>query len=457
MGYETDTRMTDDSGSDLDQTQAAPVDRGVPCARLIGAAGTGKTTYVIRRVAEDPSFALLTSTTGISAVNLGAITVHSTLRYSDTASLRDAFLSGRLARTLHEIALTHRNLLIEEYSMLDADQLDLIYRGVEEANRYADVHEPLGIMLVGDLAQLPPVKGRWCFEADSWEKFAANTTRLDHVWRQDGGLFLDALNHARSGDGRAAADTLTRAGAVWHTQLYSEFDGTTILPKNDMVNRYNALALDRVPGMKITVESRRWGQQRSEWGENPRSHEWGIPPRLDLKIGAYVMLLANASDFSVVNGDCGHVAAYVPATPTDDAHFIVHLVRTDREVNVYRIVRGCETPERPDGWDGVTMPRGEDDGGWIARQHFRGRVRRYVLGQVEYYPMRLAYASTVHKSQSLTLDRVQCDFRDWFFGRPSMLYVALSRCRTLAGLRLVGGMDRFVKQCAAEPRVKEWL
>ena len=80
-----------------------------------------------------------------------------------------------------------------------------------------------------------------------------------------------------------------------------------------------------------------------------------------------------------------------------------------------------------------------------------------MSGQVEYFPVRLAYATSVHKSQSLTLDRVQVDFRDHFFGRAAMLYVALSRCRTLEGLRLVGQPERFVTQCSVDERVRRWM
>jgi len=109
-------------------------DLPVPCARLIGAAGTGKTWTLLRRVAEDPTYGLLTSTTGISAVNLNAITIHSTLRYSTTEVLKDIYLSGRLARTLHQISKNYQRLIIEEYSMSDAEQLDIWYRGVQEAN-----------------------------------------------------------------------------------------------------------------------------------------------------------------------------------------------------------------------------------------------------------------------------------------------------------------------------------
>ena len=428
---------------------------GVPCEFLCGRAGTGKTFEIVRRVAADDGYGILTATTGIASVNLGAVTLNSVLGYFDTASMRDAFLSGRLARSLHELALEYRWLIVDEVSMLAADQLDILHRAVEEANRYRDVRRPLGILLVGDFAQLPPVKARWTFEADCWPRFAANTVRLEKVWRQDGGLFLDALNFARSGNGPYAAIALAKAGAVWHTAVHTEFDGTTILPKNDMVGRFNAIALDRVPGPKIVVRSRRWGQQRSEWGESRRTHEWGIPPELTLKVGAYVMILSNdVPEFNFVNGDCGHVVSY----SADDRCFTVKLVRTGREERIHPIVRGVEVSDKPDGWDAtLRIPASEDDNGYRAERHYRGRVRRYVLGQVEFYPLRLAYASTVHKSQSLTLDRVQVDYRDGFFKSPGMLYVAISRCRSLAGLRLVGDRDRFIQRCVVDARIRQWL
>lgn len=80
-----------------------------------------------------------------------------------------------------------------------------------------------------------------------------------------------------------------------------------------------------------------------------------------------------------------------------------------------------------------------------------------IGGAVRFYPLRLAYASTVHKSQGLTLDRVQIDFRDAFFASPSMLYVALSRAREAQGLRLVGTPEQFARRCQADPRAAPWI
>jgi len=440
------------------QLQEYIADGEVPCERLIGVAGTGKTYTLLQRTREDSAYGLLSSTTGISAVNLGTVTINSILKYFDTASLRDAYLTGRLTRYLHDIALHYRRLIVEEYSMAEGAQLDLWYRAVVEANRKHDVVTPLGILLVGDLAQLPPVSGDWVFHADCWRHFADNTTRLTHVWRQDQGPFLDALNLLRAGDGGPAAEVLSAAGAQWNTQLDCEFDGTTILPVNENVRRYNEMALDRVPGPRITVTSRRWGLQRSEWGQSRKTGEWGIPPKQDFKIGALVMLLANRADFSVVNGDTGHITNYTDnGDGIGDEFFDVKLLRTGAVVRIDKIARAVDIDSRPDDWTGERIHPDDDENLYIPKPHYRARVKKYVLGQVESFPMRLAYASTVHKSQSLTLDKVQCDFRHHFFSAPSMLYVALSRVRTLAGLRLVGGKDRFIKQCQVEKAVQPWL
>jgi len=435
-------------------TEVEQVEAGVPCADLSGAAGTGKTFEVLRRCRENEDYGMLTATTGIAAVNLGAVTLNSALGYFDTASMQDAYLSGQIVRRLHDIAVERRWLIVDEKSMLDAVQLDILYRATEEVNRYRDVERPLGILTVGDFCQLPPIKARFAFDADCWPRFAANSVRLDRVWRQDGGVFLEGLNFARAGRGVEAAEALTSAGVVWHQALDTSFDGTTILPKNDMVSRYNELGLAKVAGERITVTSRRWGQQRREWGESRTTHEWGIPPRTDFKIGAYVMVLSNDTpEFTYVNGDCGHVTGY-----SDDygiPYFSVKLVRTGQTVRIGRIVRNVTTAEEPAGWNGRKV--GALDPSYCPEIHKVGKKRGWVIGQVEYFPLRLAYASTVHKSQGLTLDRCQIDVRDQFFGKPAMAYVALSRCRTAGGLRVVGSRERFVQQCKIDERVRGWL
>lgn len=416
---------------------------GVRCEDIGGVAGTGKTTLVKQRCAGDPYWGKLCSTTGISAVNLDCATLNSTLRYFDTDSLRDNYLTGSLARTLHGIALEYRNLVIDEKSMLDAQQLDLIHRATQAANDYADIKMPMGIILVGDFAQLPPVKAKWAFEAECWEHFERNSTKLTKIWRQDQMEFLMALNHARRGDGAHAARILTEVGVQWHTALDTDYDGTTLVPKNDQVDRFNQMKLDGHRGAKFMVSSRRWGTGRSEWKQ--------VPLNLQLKEGAYVMILSNsglneAGRFDWVNGDCGHVESLAAG------ELAIKLVRTGATVRVPKLVRSVTLKDKPSDW------RGDDarEDGYRAGEH-RDDRGRYVIGQVEFYPVRLAWASTVHKSQGLSLDKLQVDIRNPFFAHPGMLYVALSRCRTLEGLRIVGQRERFVMHCNADPRVQRWL
>lgn len=307
---------------------------------------------------------------------------------------------------------------------LDGDQMFLLADGTVTHN-----------------CQLPPVKARWAFEAECWPKFAANTERLTKVWRQDQQEFLLALNAARRGDGPEAARVLTEAGMRWETSLDIEFDGTTIVPKNDAVDRYNGIALDRLPGKKIVVTSRRWGKQRGEWKQ--------VPDRLGVKLGAYVMLLSNMPDgdggFYYVNGDCGHITAYEEGA----RRFTVKLVRTGEPVVVYPLVRSLEQKDKPEGADPARVE------GWLPREH--NSKRGWVTGQVEYFPLRLAYASTVHRSQGLSLDRVQFDFRNHFAESPAMCYVSISRCRTKEGLRLVGQPEMFAKRCRVDPKIRPYL
>src|SRR5215472_3530138 len=297
--------LNDELDQQLDQEQIEVMlgeEREPPCEFITGVAGSGKTFMVKKAVQDDPTYGVLSSTTGVSAVNLGAITVHSLLRYSTTQVLRDIWLQGRLTRTLHGIAKRVRRLMIDEISMGSAQQLDIFYRAAKEVNRYSDITEPFGITLVGDLLQLPPVNEPWCFKAECWPEFANNTTRLTKSYRQEEPEFVNALNLVRAGKGAEGAELLTKLGAKWESQIDTEFDGTSIFSMNDKVNRFNQIGLERVKGRQFIIESRRWGQQQHEWGFNHRHKEWGIPPLGRLKIGAYVMVLSNAQDFHYVNG-----------------------------------------------------------------------------------------------------------------------------------------------------------
>ncbi len=416
----------------------------VPCEFICGVAGSGKTYSIMERVRQDPEWAMICSTTGISAVNLGTVTLNSTLGYFDTDSLRDSYLTGQLVRRLKAIREDYRRLCIDELSMMDGEQLSILVRATLEANSWlSPTHAPpLGLTLVGDFCQLPPIKARWAFESDEWHRFEANTTRLTKVWRQGLGPFLDALNFARSGDGAASSELLSQSGLEWHSALDIGFDGTTIVTKNDAVDRYNGMALDKLSTAPFTLSNRRWGKQRGEWKQ--------VPDRVTLKTGAYVMLLSNKysedRDLIFANGDCAHVLDHAYD------HVLVKLVRNNEEVYVERVIRDVGAKGKPPGHD---HPHGH--GEWLPWPHWMPNKKRWVDGQLEMWPLRLAYASTVHKSQGLSLDKIQVDIRDGFFKQPAMLYTALSRCRTMEGLRVVGQRERYVSNCNIDERIRPWL
>ena len=158
----------------------------VACSFNTGAAGTGKTYNEKKKIEENPAYGVLCATTGIAAINLGATTLNSVLKFFDTDSLRDRFNRGGLTSTLHRIGRKVKKLVIDEVSMMDGRQLDYIFQAMFQVNEFQDMaNAPMGIVLTGDFAQLPPIKAPWAFEADCWEHFERNTDTLTKVWRQD--------------------------------------------------------------------------------------------------------------------------------------------------------------------------------------------------------------------------------------------------------------------------------
>jgi len=171
-----------------------------------------------------------------------------------------------------------------------------------------------------------------------------------------------------------------------------------------------------------------------------------------LKDGALVMLLANFREtpggpICYANGDLGTVVKH------DGRKLYVRIHRTDRVFEIEwkqaynrELVADLKEKKRlqEDPPPGLGRLDPED-------QNFK------IIGQIDYLPVRLAYATSVHKSQGLSLDAVQIDVSDGFFLAPSMLYVALSRARTPEGLRLVGHAGLLPQRCVVSPKVLAWL
>jgi ATP-dependent DNA helicase PIF1 len=426
---------------------------------LAGAAGSGK-TFATREWAERDRGLVLCATTGIAAINLGGETINSVLGYFDTASLQESYVSGFLTAKLGKLWKSGvRRIVLDEVSMLAGDQLTFLVKAIEEVNGRGyvlgttrselDEDEPpqMGLTLVGDFLQLAPVKATYAFESPEWARFTPHIITLTDIRRQADQDFIDVLRAARGGRGQRVVEYFQRRNAI-HQETDDRFDGPTILAKNESVDRYNFLRLAQVRGAEVTFPSARWGKQRSEWGNPDKPVEsWGIPKDLKLRIGALVMVLANyrtlSKELLYVNGDLGTLRE----VSKDGREAWVELQRTGEVVAVQYVERLVKVP-----CDSARRKELREKG-----QHDKIDGKWEITGDISYMPLRVAYASTVHKSQGLSLDKVQVNVRDPFFKTPGMLYVALSRSRSAEGLRLVGSPAALIERCVYDPRLKGWL
>jgi ATP-dependent DNA helicase PIF1 len=435
------------------------LDPSIPFQFVSGPAGCGKTWLLKDLAATDPS-CVLAATTGIAAVNLGeGTTINSLLRYFQLTDLRDSYTGGYLEshiKKLRKAGLTR--ILLDEVSMMHADHLTIITRALDNVNADRGDDPELGLIVCGDFLQLPPVPDvdqatgkkmpvQLAFESPEWDRYAAHTVRLARSWRQTDPAFLAALAAVRRSDADAA---LTYFGPRLQAATDLAFDGPLIVGRNDEVDRFNQLRLDKVSGREHTFPSTRWGKVRPDWGGPPKPPaQWGIPEALTLKEGCRVMVLANKNDalpgdgprYRYTNGDLGTFLG------PHQGGAVVRLDRTGMEAIAEYVQRENQIPLEP-GRKKALAAEGHAE---------RAKDRWEIIGGVEYLPLRLCYSSTVHKSQSLTLDKVQVSIRSSFFRQAGLLYVALSRARTPDGLRIVGTTEGFRARCTVSPRVRAWI
>jgi ATP-dependent exoDNAse (exonuclease V) alpha subunit len=251
----------------------------------------------------------------------------------------------------------------------------------------------------------------------------------------------------RSGEGQQAAEIL-KGLVTFHSGLDEKFDGTTIMGRNDEVDRYNRARLMELPGKWITLRSRQWG--------NPDTGAWkNIPAEFSLREGALVMLRSNSgADLTYANGDNGHVKEF------DGKTFHVELVRNGEVVRIgpihrTKISRDTPSDSSEEDWERFDSSLGERPP--YGRVSFDEGLNIWHVGGIQYFPLVAAYATTVHRSQGLSLDRVQVDIRNNFLGSPGMEYVAVSRCRSPEGIRIVGTPDLLARRCSTDPEVRPYI
>lgn len=483
---------------------------------LFGASGSGKTYAIRERLAANPRYAVLTATTGVAAINMGdgVTTVHSQMKFFDLDSLKRSLREGWLKWSFVGLARRGvRYLIIDEISMFSADALDCLYAAAKQARdwifenrdnraaRGAFGLTPVGLLLVGDYCQLPPVEGTYAFHAKCWSEFKVE--KLTTNYRQSDPVFLQALNAARKGRGAECVTLLRNLNVQFVPVPIDDFDGTSLFPINNQVDKRNRECLAKIDAPEICFDRHVWGKEKGEWKN--------IPERLIVKEGARVMVLVNQpKEFKYVNGDMGVILPSARDTRTNwrevtdgdgericvpdfvntnfelaDNSSLPLTIRRGFDCRVWgkaycytfvldKVVQSNYQDREPEGlvvnWEGPDYsPHEEDPDFWIRYYNYIEKVRMggvpyldpvkgaWVVGEVEYMPVRLGYALTVHKVQGLTLDRVQLDCRNLMARKPGLMYVAMSRVRSPEGLVIVGSPSLLAERIIASSECKEWF
>ncbi|MCX6719539.1 MAG: PIF1 family DEAD/DEAH box helicase, partial [Candidatus Staskawiczbacteria bacterium] len=383
---------------------------------LTGPAGSGKTfvlnKYVKHLKQKGTKFGI-TASTGIAATHIGGVTIHSW----SGLGVKDKISEKDLKKILRKGYIRKRFngnevLIIDEISMFNSFQFDSLNKICQMFKRNEEPFGGMQIVCSGDFFQLPPIKRngdeRFITESEVWNKMNLKVCYLEEQHRQQNDGLLDFLNHIRRNNPVKARETLNAFD-------FNKINYPTILTKlythNADVDSIYSRVLEKINEEPVVYEMK-WSGNKNVVDLLKRGCL--AQEKLELKKGAKVMFVKNNFDAGYVNGTLGEVAYF----DVDDR---LPVVITH---------------------DGKTIKAGLAK--WTIEEDDK------IKAQVDQIPLRLAWAITVHKSQGMNLDSAEIDLSKCF--EEGMGYVALSRLRTLNGLKLNGinGMAFAVSEEAVE-------
>ncbi|MEO6310578.1 MAG: AAA family ATPase [Leifsonia sp.] len=377
---------------------------------ITGRAGTGKSTLLNHLSWNTSKQIVIAAPTGVAALNVGGQTIHSLFRLP-IGVIADHVIDQ--PDSVRKILNTIDTLVIDEVSMVNADLMDAIDRSLRQARqRPNDTFGGVQIVLFGDPYQLAPVPGDsderayfadtyrslWFFDAKVWRDADLRIFELTEIHRQHDADFKHMLNAVRHGQVTAEiAGALNAAGARTPPR-----DGViTLATRNDAVNRINAEALKRLSGRALTAKADVTG----DFG----GRTFPADETLELKVGAQVMFLRNDAGHEGgprwVNGSIGTV------TKIDSTVFV------DIDGETHEV--------EPAIWEKFKY----------SYNPTTKKLSKDVVAEFTQFPLRLAWAVTIHKSQGATYERAIVDLGARVFS-PGQTYVALSRLTSLDGLYL---------------------
>ncbi|MDQ1097431.1 MULTISPECIES: helix-turn-helix domain-containing protein [Chryseobacterium] len=391
---------------------------------LTGKAGTGKTTFLNDFVKKTRKKHIVVAPTGIAAINAGGVTIHSMFglplrTFLPTTDRIDGSMANNIAdlmphfkyrkdklKLLREVEV----IIIDEVSMLRADVLDMMDFSLRFIRRNNQRFGGVQMLFIGDLYQLPPVvrdehllrqyyQSPFFFDSHAIKEIPLITIELTKVYRQSDEQFLDILNAIRDGD--VANIDFSLLNQRYDPDFKAGEDSYVYLcSHNKMADEINQEKLAEIKVEATTYEAKLFGEFKENQFPNDQF--------LELKPGAQIMFIRNdvSPDKRYFNGKLGEISSL------DENEIKIILEGSEREITVKREV-------------------------WEQKKYFLDTdksIKEEVLGSFEQFPVKLAWAVTIHKSQGLTFDRVIIDAGKSF--TAGQVYVALSRCRTLEGIVL---------------------
>ena len=390
---------------------------------LTGKAGTGKSTFLKYVCEITKKKHIVLAPTGIAAINAGGSTLHSFFKLPFYPLLPDDpnfSLKGGKLHSFLKYTSAHRKLIkevelviIDEISMVRADIIDFIDKILRVYSQ--NMREPFGgkqILLVGDVYQLEPVLKNdereiinrfyptpYFFSARVFNEIELVSIELTKVYRQTDKVFVNVLDHIRTNT--AGAADLQLLNTRYNTQIKENESDMyiTLATRRDTVDFINEKKLAELPGDSTIFT----GEIKGEFPEN------SLPTQMELEVkpGAQIIFIKNDYERRWVNGTIGTIAGI------------------DEDETLYVITEdGKEVDVKKDSWRNIRY-----------RYNDKEKKIEEELGVFIQYPIRLAWAITIHKSQGLTFSRVVVDFTGGVFA-GGQAYVALSRCTSLDGIQL---------------------
>lgn len=397
---------------------------------LTGKAGTGKSTFLKYICENTKKKHIVLAPTGIAAIQAGGSTLHSFFKLPFHPLLPDDprfSVKGGKLRDFLKYNTAHCKLIkevelviIDEISMVRADIIDFIDRILRVYSH--NMREPFGgkqLLLVGDVYQLEPVIKNeereilnrfyptpYFFSAHVFQEMELVSVELKKVYRQTDAAFIRVLDRIRTNVADATDLQLLNGRAYASIRKTEQDMYITLATRRDQVDYINEKKLAELPGDPVVFK----GEIQGEFPANslPTSMQ------LELKPGAQIIFIKNDYDRRWVNGTIGTVSGM------------------DKEGGLYVITEdGRELDVKKESWRNVRYIYNEEE----------KRIEEQELGVFIQYPIRLAWAITVHKSQGLTFSRAIIDFSGGVFA-GGQAYVALSRCTSLEGIQLTKPITR---------------